>query len=59
MKRPKTTPVPVRLDEVTRSRLRRAAKTMGSNDSAVIRLAILIQLPDIERGRITFNPVAA
>lgn len=55
----KTTPVPVRLDAALRGRVRRAAKTMGSCDSAVIRLAILIQLPDIERGRITFSPEAA
>jgi predicted transcriptional regulator len=56
MKKAKTSPVPVRLDDDLRGRLRRAAKRMGSNDSSVIRFAILTQLPHIEAGRITIAP---
>ncbi len=46
----RTRPVPVRLDRDTRLRLQRAARRLGSNASSVIRLAIVNQLPSIERG---------
>jgi predicted DNA-binding protein len=45
-----TTPVPVRFDQVTKGRLRRAASRMGSNSSAVIRFAVLKGLDEIESG---------
>jgi len=51
-KRPKTTPIPVRIDADLHRRLRRAAKAMGSNNSAVFRFALLNELPRIERGQI-------
>lgn len=50
-----TVPVPIRLDPVTRDRLRAAARRMGSNPSAVIRFAIINQLGEIESGRITIR----
>jgi len=52
LKRPKTTPMMVRLEDELEARLRRAAKTMGSNKSAVFRFALLNELPRIERGQI-------
>jgi|GEM_PF-3052191 len=48
-------PIPVRLDERLRTRLKRAAKLMGSNSSAVIRFSIIQQLPAIESGVITLS----
>lgn len=51
----KTVPVPVRLNTELRARLRRAARRMGSTDSATIRFAILNQLPQIEAGHITLS----
>lgn len=48
-----THPVPVRLDDQLRARLKRAAKRMGASNSATIRFAIINQLPAIEAGRIT------
>lgn len=53
MTRRKTTPVPVRLDDATRARLRRAGKRLGATESAMIRFAILNQLPAVEAGSIT------
>jgi len=50
--RPRTTPVPVRLDDQLSARLRRAARRMGTTTSSVIRFSILQQLVGIERGRI-------
>lgn len=55
MKTKKTKPVPVRLDGETIRRLERAANRMGSNNSSVIRFAIIQVLPDIERGTIVLN----
>lgn len=52
MKRRPTVPVPVRLDELTRNRIRRAAKKLGANTSSVIRFSILNQLPEIESGKV-------
>ena len=46
----KTKPLPVRCNEELINRLKRAAKRMGSNDSAVIRFCVLTVLPQIERG---------
>lgn len=57
--RPATTPVPIRLDEKTRYRLRMAADKLGLNPSAVIRLAIHCQLPAIENGTIEIPPTPA
>lgn len=53
---PKTKPIPIRLDDNTKARLDRAAKRLGSNRSAIIRFAILNQLPPIERGRVDLSP---
>lgn len=47
-----TRPVPVRLDSELRQRLKRAAKKMGSNSSAVIRFSVIQQLPIIESGTV-------
>ena len=55
MKRRPTVPVPVRLDDLTQVRIRRAAKRLGSNASSVIRFSILNQLREIETGRIVLN----
>ena len=52
LKRTKTVPVPIRLDEDTNFRLRRAAKRLGQDRSGVIRFAILTILPQIESGTI-------
>lgn len=51
----KTKPIPVRLDKDTRTRVDAAAKKMASNRAAIIRLAIVLLLPDIEAGKITFK----
>jgi hypothetical protein len=56
MKRGPTTPIPVRLDDLTLARIRRAAKRMGSNTSAVVRFSVMNQLPQIEGGRIFLSP---
>jgi hypothetical protein len=56
MKRSSTVPVPVRLDDATQLRIRRAAKKLGSNASSVIRFSILNQLQEIESGRIILAP---
>lgn len=52
-----TRPVPIRLDDATRTRLRAAAIRLGSNSSCVIRLALLSKLPELEAGQITIPPV--
>ena len=53
----KTRPIPVRLDERTCLRLKRAAEKVGINNvSAIIKLAIANQLPQIEAGFIQLNP---
>ncbi len=44
----------VRIEQALDARLRRAAKTMWSNKSAVARYALLNELPRIERGQINF-----
>jgi hypothetical protein len=51
-----TRPIPVRLDERTRIRLRKAATRMGSSTSAVIRFALYQQLTEIESGTIRLTP---
>lgn len=56
MKHGPTTPVPVRVDSLTHARIRRAAKKLGSNTSAIIRFAIINQLPQIESGTIVLAP---
>jgi hypothetical protein len=50
--------VPVRLDEITQVRIKRAAKKLGSSSSAIVRFAIMNQLPQIESGRIILTPDA-
>lgn len=54
--KPKTKPVPIRLDDKTKTRIQRAAARMGSTSSAVIRFAITQQLQGIESGTIILNP---
>lgn len=49
---PRTKPIPIRMDSALRGRLRNAARRLGSTPSAVVRFAVLQQLPQIERGRI-------
>jgi len=56
MKRAASFPIPVRLDDDTRRRLKRAARKIGGTTSSVIRLAIFHQLPQIESGRIELAP---
>lgn len=56
MVRAHTRPIPIRFDAQVRSRLIRAARRMGSNPSAVIRFAVLQQLPQIEAGIIVLTP---
>ena len=56
MKRSRTIPVPVRISPETQVRIRKAAKKLGSNTSALIRFAVINQLPQIETGRIILNP---
>lgn len=48
-----TKPIPIRLDDKTTQRVDRAAKRLGSNRCAVIRLGLLTQLDAIEAGVIT------
>ena len=55
MKRTKTVPIPVRVDAETHSRLKKAAKKLGSTTSGVMRFSIFNQLPQIEAGRIVLN----
>jgi predicted DNA-binding protein len=50
-----TKPIPVRLDALTKSRLHRAAKRLGSTRSGVIRFSILNLLPQIEAGVVVLN----
>jgi len=45
-----TFPIPVRLDEKTRNRLKSAAQRMGATTSAVMRFAVINQLRQIETG---------
>lgn len=59
MKRGPTFPIPVRIDDLTRSRIRRAAKKLGSTTSAVIRFSVINQLSEIESGRIVLSKEAA
>ena len=46
----KTRTIPIRMDDYTKGRIDRAALRMASNRTAVIRLAILQILPEIEAG---------
>jgi hypothetical protein len=55
MAQPITRPIPIRFDACTRTRLRSAAKRLGSNPSAVVRFAVLQQLPMIESGMINLS----
>jgi predicted transcriptional regulator len=55
VKKPRTKPVPIRLDHATTGRLDLAAKRLSSNRAAVIRLAIHQMLPDIEAGQLTLK----
>lgn len=50
-----TVPVPIRMTEALRGRVRRAARRMRTNSSAVMRFAIANQLPAIEAGEITLH----
>lgn len=54
----KTRPIPIRLDKELRERLKRAAKMMGSNSSAIMRFSIMQQLTHIESGTISLTPAA-
>jgi len=58
MKTPISRPIPIRLDLALISRLDRAAQKLGVNSrAAVMRLAIVQQLPQIEQGVITLSSV--
>lgn len=46
-----TTPIPVRLDDATRKRTKRAASQLGVSASGVVRLALLLALDQIESGQ--------
>ena len=46
-------PIPTRFDERTRRRLAEAAKVTGLPCSQVIRLGVLLVLPQIEGGTVT------
>jgi len=52
----KTKPIPVRLSDLTRGRLDKAAKRLSSTRAGVIRFAISQLLPDVEAGRINLKP---
>ena len=52
----KTKPIPVRCDEQMVRRLRRAAKSMGASNSAVVRFCVLSILPQIESGHVIIPP---
>lgn len=56
MENARTKPVPVRMDGALRKRIRKAARSIGLTDSAVMRLGVLIVLPQIEAGQITVPP---
>jgi antitoxin component of RelBE/YafQ-DinJ toxin-antitoxin module len=45
-------PLPTRFDKPTRDRIKSAARKMGIPHSQVIRLGVLIVLPQIESGTI-------
>lgn len=45
-----TKPIPIRMDADTRGRVMKAAKRLGSTNAAVIRLGVLIVLPQLESG---------
>lgn len=47
-----TKPIPVRINKTTRTRIRSAARKMNLPDSAVIRLGVMLILPQIEAGLI-------
>jgi hypothetical protein len=57
-KEPLTKPIPVRLPASMRLRVMAAAKSLGANSSSVVRLALIQQLDEIERGHIRIKPVA-
>jgi antitoxin component of RelBE/YafQ-DinJ toxin-antitoxin module len=54
-----TKPLPTRFDRPTRDRIKRAAKKMGLPHSQVIRLGVLLILPQIESGYLKLPPQAA
>lgn len=56
----KSRPLPIRLNQETILRLHRVSQLMGlHNVSAVVRLAICRQLPELEAGRLTFPSVTS
>jgi hypothetical protein len=54
--KPKTKPIPLRLDARMVGRISRAAKRMASNRAATMRFAIIQGLYQIESGTITLTP---
>jgi hypothetical protein len=54
----RTRPIPIRLDEETIGRLKGVSEAMGLfNLSAVIKLSIATQLPELESGQLRFRRV--
>lgn len=51
----KTRPIPLRLDEELRNRVYTAARRLGTSRSAIVRLALLNQLTEIESGVIRLD----
>ena len=49
----KTKPIPVRMDQLLLARAEKVAYRIGTSRSAVVRLALLTQLPLLEAGVLT------
>lgn len=54
-----TKPIPVRMSSDLVRRVQRAARSLGSSSSAIIRLSILTHLPQIESGVIRLPKIEA
>jgi predicted DNA-binding protein len=52
----RTRPIPIRMEGMLLERVRRVARRMGTNRSAVVRLALLVNLPELEGGHLRLPP---
>lgn len=53
--KPKTKPIPVRMDTALRDRTTRAAARLGLTRAGLVKLALTCKLGEIEAGKLTLN----
>jgi hypothetical protein len=51
-----TRPIPIRLEHALIARIDGAAKILGIKRSSIIKLAISVQLPQLEAGHLNIRP---